>query len=216
MDPQERLLLELLDGLLQLDAVRAAIRPLVELVRGKLAQDHAAPLAWVPIPLSVYGRSLPEPIRSGWVFILRAKTATGAERHPNSQQRMASYEGTGDLQTGGEGQWRSNPLISDVSAPLEKRWISVPPNVWHQAVVPDQDWVVVSFHTVPAEDLIEERPHAGDVSQTQQRRYLAPSAKADEGFEEEIASRAAGGQPLNGDLLERGNKSVVGSDGWPP
>jgi hypothetical protein len=46
----------------------------------------------------------------------------------------------------------------------------VPPNVWHQAVVPAEDWVVVSFHTVPAEELIEERPDATDLSQ---RRYLA-------------------------------------------
>jgi L-amino acid N-acyltransferase YncA len=179
MDPRERLLLESLDTLLQGDAVRAGIRPLVEQVRRKLAQDRAAPMAWASIPLPVYGRPLPEPIQSSWVFILRARTATGAERHPNSHQRMVSYQGSGDLQTGGEGQWQSNPLISEASAPLEQRCISVPPNVWHQAVVSDQDWVVVSFHTVPAEDLVEERPHAGDVSRTRQRRYLACSEETD-------------------------------------
>ena len=92
---------------------------------------------------------------------------------------MMSYEGSGDLQTGGEGQWRSNPLISEAGAALEQRWISVPPNVWHQAVVPDHDWVVVSFHTVPAEELVEERPHTEDISRTQQRRYLAASAEGD-------------------------------------
>ena len=177
MSPQERVLLESLDALLQSDDVRAGIDPVVEQVRRTLAQDRAAPMAWAPIPLSVYGSSLPEPIRSSWVFILRARTATGAERHPNSHQRMVSYEGSGDLQTGGEGQWQSNPLVSETSAALEQRWISVPPNVWHQAVVPDQDWVVVSFHTAPPDDLIEERPHAGDVSRTHQRRYLARSAE---------------------------------------
>jgi L-amino acid N-acyltransferase YncA len=179
MDPRERLLLESLDSLLQVDAVRAGIRPLVEQVRRKLAQGRAAPMAWASIPLPVYGRSLPEPIQSSWVFILRARTATGAERHPNSHQRMVSYQGSGDLQTGGEGQWQSNPLSSEASAALEQRWISVPPNVWHQAVVSDQDWVVVSFHTVPADDLVEERPHAGDVSRTRQRRYLAWSEETD-------------------------------------
>jgi phosphinothricin acetyltransferase len=173
MDAQERLLLESLDSLLQSEAARAGIRPLVEQVRRHLAQDSAAPMAWAPIPLSVYGRSLPRPIQSSWVFILRARTATGAERHPNSQQRMVSYEGTGDLQTGGEGQWQSNPLVSEPGTPLEQRWISIPPNVWHQAIVPDQDWVVVSFHTVPAEDLVEERPDAGDVGRARQRHYLA-------------------------------------------
>jgi phosphinothricin acetyltransferase len=177
MDPQERLLLESLDGLLQSDAARAGIRPIVEQVRQNLALDRAAPMAWAPIPLSVYGRSLPGPNQSSWVFILRARTATGAERHPNSHQRMVSYEGSGDLQTGGDGQWQSNPLVSEPGALLEQRWISVPPNVWHQAVVPDRDWVVVSFHTVPADELVEERPDAGDVSRTHQRRYLEPSGE---------------------------------------
>src|SRR5262249_54465621 len=63
-------------------------------------------------------------------------------------------------------------LVSEGGAGLEARWISVPPNVWHQAVVPDQDWVVVSFHTVPAHELIEERPDAEDASRTHQRQYL--------------------------------------------
>src|SRR5437764_178183 len=127
MDPPERLLLESLDNILQSDAARGAIRRIVEQVRRKLAEDRAAPMAWAPIPLHLYGRSLPAPIQSSWVFILRARNATGAERHPNSHQRMVSYEGKGDLQTGGEDQWQSNPLISEPDASLEQRWISVPP-----------------------------------------------------------------------------------------
>ena len=52
-------------------------------------------------------------------------------------------------------------LTSDSDAPLEKRWISIPQNVWHQPVISKEtDWVVVSFHTVPAEELIEERPES--------------------------------------------------------
>jgi hypothetical protein len=43
-------------------------------------------------------------------------------------------------------------LTSDSDAPLEKRWISIPQNVWHQPIISKEaDWVVVSFHTVPAE-----------------------------------------------------------------
>lgn len=173
MSPQERSLLESLDALLRSDAVRAAINPIVDRVARKLAQDRTASMAWEPIPLSVYGESLPAPIRSSWVFILRAGATTGAERHPNSHQRMMSYQATGDLQTGGEGRWQSNPLVSEASAALEARWVSIPPHVWHQAVVPDRDWVVVSFHTVPAHELIEERPDAEDAGRTQQRHYLA-------------------------------------------
>jgi hypothetical protein len=131
-------------------------------------------MAWEPLPLSIYGESLPSFIRSSWVFILRAHTTTGAERHPNSQQRMMSYANVGDMQTGGPGRWRSNPLVSDPTADLERRWISIPVNVWHQCVVPvGANWVVVSFHTVPAEELIEERPDDHDIGRTQQKTYLA-------------------------------------------
>ena len=175
MSPQERVILESLDALLQSDAVRAGINPIVERVERKLARDHAAAMAWEPIPLSIYGESLPAFIRSSWVFILRASATTGAERHPNSHQRMMSFQGTGDLQTGGEGRWQSNLLISNREADLEQRWVTIPTNVWHQAVVPDADWVVVSFHTVPVEELIEELPDAAATSGTQQRRYVLPS-----------------------------------------
>ena len=68
MSPQEQLLLESLDALLQSDAVRAGIEPIVERVQRKLAQDRAAAMAWEPIPLSIYEESLPAFIRSSWVL----------------------------------------------------------------------------------------------------------------------------------------------------
>jgi hypothetical protein len=172
MNSDERLLLEALDGALRSQGTRTQIDSIVERVTRKLASQPSSAMAWEPIPLSVYGEPLPAVIRSSWVFILRAGAITGAERHPNSHQRMMSYRATGDLQTGGEGKWQSNPLASDPSASLEKRWISVPPNVWHQAVVADRDWVVVSFHTVQAHELIEERPAAEDASRTHQSHYV--------------------------------------------
>jgi hypothetical protein len=173
MNSDERLLLEALDGILRSPAVHSQINQIVERVRRKPASEPTAAMAWEPIPLSIYGESLPAVIRSSWVFILRAGATTGAERHPNSHQRMISYRATGDLQTGREGNWQSHPLVSVPGASMEQRWISVPPNVWHQAVVGDRDWVVVSFHTVPAHELIEERPAVEDASRTHQRHYVA-------------------------------------------
>jgi steroid delta-isomerase-like uncharacterized protein len=178
MTPEERSLLESLDDVLRAEAVRAAIAPIVERVAQALAGDHSALMAWEPIALARYGATLPEPIRSSWVFILRAGATTGAERHPNSQQRMMSYQGTGDLQTGGNGQWQSHCLVSIEGAAFDERWVSVPPNVWHQAVVGDADWVVVSFHTALAEELIEERPDPADSGRTHQRTYLASATPA--------------------------------------
>ena len=86
---------------------------------------------------------------------------------------MMSAQGSGDMRTEQEGKWRSNFLISDPAAPLEQRWISIPPNVWHRPVVgKDADWVVVSFHTVLAEELIEERPSPGTAGETRRMKYL--------------------------------------------
>jgi hypothetical protein len=86
---------------------------------------------------------------------------------------MMSFEGSGDLQTGQPGKWQSNILVSDRDASLERRWISIPANVWHRPVIDTAaDWAVVSFHTVPAEELIEERPDDSRDAGTKQMTYL--------------------------------------------
>src|SRR5947207_380258 len=148
----------------------------MERVRAKLAANQEALMAWKPIPLNVFGQALPKTVRSSWVFILRAGANTGAERHPNSHQRMMSFEGTGDMQicAGLESPWQSNVLENDPTAPFERRWVSIPQNTWHQPVVPKgADWAVVSFHTVPAEELIEERPDADAATGTKQMLYVS-------------------------------------------
>ena len=171
MTAKERSLLEALDAIVGSEEIRAQIYAIVERVRTELTRNRKAQMTWEPIPLTIYGRALPPEIRSSWVFVLRGGATTGAERHPNSHQRMMSFEAAGDLQ----GQWRSNLLVSEPDAPLERRWISIPRNVWHQVVVPEgPDWVVVSFHTVPAEELIEERPDSDDPGRTNRMRYLGP------------------------------------------
>jgi hypothetical protein len=179
MTAEERSLLEALDAIVGSEEIRAQIYPIVERVRTKLARDEKAQMTWEPIPLAIYAGALPSGIRSSWVFMLRGGATTGAERHPNSHQRMMSFEAAGDLQVGagladaGEEKWQSNLLVSDSDAPLERRWISIPRNDWHQVVVPEgPDWVVVSFHTVPAEELIEERPDSSDPGGTKRMQYL--------------------------------------------
>ena len=173
MRPEERTCLESIDTILRSDAVRQQIRPVVERVRAELARKKEALMTWEPLPLTVFGRALPHEIRSAWVFVLRAGVDTGAERHPNSHQRMMSFEGRGDMKTGEPGQWQSNVLIGNDEAPLEQRWISIPQNVWHRPVVgADADWVVVSFHTVPAAELIEEKPDDSSKDGMKQMKYL--------------------------------------------
>ena len=138
----------------------------------RLRLDPSAIMSWEPIPLETYG-PLPPEIRSSWIFILRKGITTGAERHPNSHQRMMSFRGSGDFPVQRDGKWESRRLTSDRSAPLTERWVSIPPFTWHQGIVdPDENWVVVSFHTVLASELIEERP--SDDGSVEQRLYLEP------------------------------------------
>ena len=173
MTKEERSRLEALDRALRSESVREHIRSVVARVRDQLARRKDALMSWEPFPLDVLTTTLPPEIRSAWVFVLRAGADTGAERHPNSHQRMVSWEGTGDLQTGEPGNWQSNVLVSDPDAPLEQRWISIPTNVWHRPVIDAAaDWAVVSFHTVPAEELIEERPDDSCDAGTKQMTYL--------------------------------------------
>jgi len=165
--------LQLLDDLFWQPSATAIIEPIVSRVAAQLRADLNAPLAWEPVPLHAYGGKLPSFIRSSWVFVLRGNnSASGAERHPNSHQRVMSYRGEGDLQIKIDKEWQSHFLSSDRSAAFEARWVSIPPNTWHQAVVSGADWVVVSFHTVGDSELIEERPDEKNPDSTRQRKYL--------------------------------------------
>jgi hypothetical protein len=98
MTLEERSRLETLDTALRSDKVREHIRSVVARVRDQLASRKEALMCWEPIPLDLIATTLPPEIRSAWVFVLRAGANTGAEKHPNSHQRMISFEGSGDLQ----------------------------------------------------------------------------------------------------------------------
>lgn len=129
------------------------------------------------MPLDVFDHPLPDAIRSCWVFVIRAGAETGAERHPNSHQRSWSLAGSGEFQLRQEGVWQPHPLVSDRGASPERRWVSIPQNTWHRLFVGDESWGMLSFHTVPAEDLVEEvpiGPDGLDGGPTERHRYQAP------------------------------------------
>jgi hypothetical protein len=175
MDQKEFRILEALDLAVRSEAIRPKIQAIVERVEQKLRERPDDVMAWEPIPLDFYTAPLPQTIRSSWVFILRANMTTGAERHPNSHQRMMSYRGSGDFQTRPEGDWCSHLLTSDPTAPIADRWISIPPHVWHQGIVPGENWVVVSFQTAAEHELIEERPVTEGKDAVRQRKYVEES-----------------------------------------
>jgi hypothetical protein len=175
MTGEERKILAVLDAALRRAGVRPAIEAIAARVEQKLSSDPAATLAWEPVPLETYGGGLPEGIQSSWVFVLRAGTTSGAERHPNSHQRMMSYCGSGDFQIWARNAWQTNLLVSEPAALLDERWISIPVNVWHKPVMSAENWVVVSFHTATDTELIEERGDPAKQSETRQETYAARS-----------------------------------------
>ena len=172
MTKEERSILETLDKIVHSEPVRSRIEPIITRVRADLASKPDVLMSWEPVELEAFGEQLPAAIQSGWIFILRAGVDTGAERHPNSHQRMLTFDGSGDMKIDATGManeveaeseiaWHSHKLISDPKTPLERRWISIPRNIWHRPITAkDAEWVVVSFHTVAAAELIEERPGA--------------------------------------------------------
>ena len=156
MNPEQQIL-ESLDQQVRGPRASAFLAALTAEVTAVLKRDPAARLAWRSVPLDTYD-CLPDAIASSWVFVLRAGCSSGAERHPNSIQRVMSYRGWADMQTWNGQRWVSNVLRSEAREPLENRWLSIPTNVWHRPVMADVDWAVVSFHTASDTALIEELP----------------------------------------------------------
>jgi len=173
----EKRILAVLDRLATSAGVRARIDAAAGRLEKTLLAAAGAQMAWETVPLSTFGPGLPETIRSSWVFILRDGAVTGAERHPNSVQRTLSWRGTGDLMTRSGNRWTSHRLASDGGAPLRRRWVTIPAGTWHQVVVRGGHWVVLSFHTALAEDLIEERPRRDGPGTGERRHYLGESAR---------------------------------------
>jgi hypothetical protein len=162
MNNIEHEILESLDKTVMDEKFTQYMNLAIQRVEELLEKNPVSLMAWEPVPLNIYTRELPSDVKSSWIFILRKNSTTGAERHPNSIQRMMSYKGKGDFQTKPDLKWDSHFLESNFEGDINKRWISIPVNVWHQGIVGDENWIVISFHTAAESELIEERPEDGD------------------------------------------------------
>ena len=149
--------LEQLDRAVSGPKVSAQLAAILSRVSATLQTGHDV-MAWETVALSVFDGALPPSIASCWVFVIRAGAETGAERHPNSHQRSLSLAGGGEFQLRPKRTWERHPLTSAPDEPIEHRWVSIPVNTWHRWLAGGEPWGILSFHTVAADELIEETP----------------------------------------------------------
>ena len=155
---------------LRSSSVRQAIAPTVARVERQLSARSDEPQAWASISLGTLGFETPSEVRSCWVFVLRAGATFGAERHPNSHQRTIALAGAALFEVFVDGRWSPSPVSAETEFGSA---ISIPPSVWHRIQVGPQNFISVSFHTVAADQLIEETPVEDDLSRTKRRLYHA-------------------------------------------
>jgi len=101
---------------------------------------------------------LPEGVASAGLFVLPARSRPTPHRHPNSIQHMRRLSGEARVRlTLGDD-------VMDRLVGADERWVVIEADATHQIDVGDREFVVISFHTIPQEELLE-------VTETGQRHY---------------------------------------------
>lgn len=162
-----------LSRLMNTTGARDPIAPLIARVESALWARPDQSQAWNPLALSSLAFETPTDVRSCWIFVLRAGARFGPERHPNSHQRTVALSGDALFEILVDDSWSPWPVGATTHEPGGTSVISIPPLAWHRIGVGAQNFISVSFHTVPAEQLIEETPLGDDLSITTRRLYHA-------------------------------------------
>ena len=131
---------------------RPEINSLVDALKTQLPQT-SEPFVWSTIDLQSITTSLPNSIRSGWIFVLKKDVPSGCHYHPNSIQNMVMIEGEGTSRVGEDS--RHMKRFADPNSSLEDIWYVIPEGTPHEFYPAETDMVVVSFHTTAAEELEE-------------------------------------------------------------
>ena len=146
----------LMDYLSQLNEAVAQLisRPEVHSLIDDLKQQlpHTSePFVWSTIDLQ--SLTIPETIRSGWIFVLKKDVRSGCHYHPNSVQNMVMIEGEGTSKVGEDS--RAMKRFADPDSSLEDIWYVIPEGTPHEFFPAGTDMVVVSFHTSASDELEE-------------------------------------------------------------
>jgi len=156
--------LRALDALIE-GELRPLIDEAVDAARRMLVTSQE-PFGWQFI--DVGSGDLPDGIRSVVVFVLPAGTCPPGHHHPNSTQHMRVLAGQATVTLRSTGSpAHHDPVRYGVGA--QAPWLVIPQSVVHELeVLPGEELVVLSFHTVPQEDLLE-------VSSAGERTYTDPA-----------------------------------------
>ncbi len=137
------------DAVAQLIA-QAEVHNLIDELKQQLPHT-AEPFVWSTIDLQ--SLTLPDTIKSGWIFVLKKDAPSGCHFHPNSIQNMVMIEGEGTAKIGNG----SRPMkrFRDPDAALEEIWYVIPEGTPHEFFPAETNMVVVSFHTCASDELEE-------------------------------------------------------------
>jgi len=131
---------------------RPAIRGVVDTLKVEL-QHTSEPFVWSTIDLKSVTTTLPDEIKSAWIFVLKKDVPSGCHYHPNSIQHMVMVEGAGTSKVGAvAGRMK---LFEAQGSALEESWYVIPEGVPHEFFPEGKDVVVMSFHTCDSDELEE-------------------------------------------------------------
>src|ERR1043165_158776 len=115
--------------------------------------NTAEPFVWSTVDPESITVSLPETIRSCWIFVLKKDVPSGCHYHPNSIQHMVMIEGDGTSKVGpSSGQMKR---FGEPDSSLDDIWYVIPEGMPHEFFPIGQDMVVLSFHTCASDELEE-------------------------------------------------------------
>jgi hypothetical protein len=118
-----------------------------------------------PLPEAIVRGRLPPPVASAWVFVLRSSTRNPAHVHPNSTQFTAAIRGGGRSFVGG----LPAPIELFEPSRADSTLHVFAPGTPHAFEPGCEPLVVISFHTVAAQELVEIEVESGAA-----RRYVGP------------------------------------------
>jgi len=129
---------------------------IIDGLKGQLLESDE-PFIWATLPHQLIGEEFPTGIHSAWIFILRPNYHTSSHYHPNSTQHTAVIEGTGRAKIGNQ------EIKLQVFNPhdIQPIWYVIGKNVPHEFMTGESPVVVISFHTCPAEELVEVETESG-------------------------------------------------------